>query len=120
MKKVLPFISLLLACFSFTLVSQAQAEEDASTQRIPRWISEKGYWVVESNVKTPYHSIIHFYNNDNVLVYREKVDGVKINLNRTRTKMRLKKVLEQSIVAWEKDAVPKENAQLVAKALREP
>jgi hypothetical protein len=120
MKTAFPFFSLLFTFFTLTLVSQAQDEGEAYPSRIPRWISEKGYWVVESNVKTPYNSIIHFYNNENLLVYREKVDGVKINLNRTRTKMRLKKVLEQSIVAWEKNPVPMENEQWVAKALREP
>ena len=106
---------ILLASSSYTF---GQEEAEPVRQRIPKWISEKGYWVVESNVKTPFNSIIHFYNNDNVVVYREKVDGVKINLHKNRTKMRLKKVLEQSIVAYESTNVIKENQQWVAKALR--
>ena len=106
----------------FTVLSfRAIAQDDEQTApRSPRWISEKGYWVVESNIHTPYHSIIHFYNNENVQVYKEVVDGVKINLEKSRTKMRLKKILEQSIVAWQKDHLPKENEQWVVNALREP
>ncbi len=118
MKKAICYTSLVLLLILTVHISFAQDDETPSVQRTPRWISEKGYWVVESNVKTPYNSIIHFYNNDNVLVYREKVDGVKINLNRSRTKMRLKKILEQSIVAWQKNHVPIEHEEWVAKALR--
>ena len=117
MKKVISAATLLL--FLVTSISSlAQDEAQSVPQRIPRWVSDKGYWVVESNVKTPLNSVIHFYNNDNVLVYREKVDGVKINLNKSRTKMRLKKILEQSIVAYEKSHTITENEQWVAKALR--
>jgi hypothetical protein len=119
MKTSISFATILIF-LSTSLVSFAQDEEQTQPQRNPRWISDKGYWVIESNVKTPYHSVIHFYNNENVLVYREKVDGMKINLNRNRTKMRLKKILEQSIVAWEKNHVPREDQQWVANALREP
>ena len=117
MKNVITVIALLLFLTN-SLPSLAQDEPQPVSHRIPRWISDKGYWVVESNVKTPFNSIIHFYDNDNVLVYREKVEGVKINLKKSRTKMRLKKILEQSIVAYEKSQTIKENEQWVAKALR--
>jgi hypothetical protein len=120
MKTNFRFTILLSALLTTTLVSIAQDEAQPVPQSIPRWISEKGYWVIESNVKTPFNSIIHFYNNDNVLVYRERVEGVRINLNRTRTKMRLKKILEQSILAWQKDHLPKQDEQWDARAFREP
>ena len=120
MKRKLKFTVLLAAMLSTTMVCIAQEEEQSFPQPIPRWISDKGYWVIESNLKTPKSSIIHFYNNDNVLVYRERVEGVRINLNRNRTKMRLKKILEQSIVVWERDHLPKQNEQWVTKALRQP
>ena len=119
MKNVIKIIFLLLLLTTGG-ATFAQDDEQSTPQRIPRWISDKGYWVVESNVKTPLNAIIHFYNNENVLVYREKVDGVRINLNRNRTKMRLKKVLEQSIVAYEESRVTKKDEQWVAKALRQP
>src|SRR5689334_17540170 len=109
MKKIVVTSAIVvLTALSFSAAAQ---DQEQVTPRTPKWISDKGYWVVESNVHTPYHSIIHFYNNDNVQVYKEEVDGVKINLEKKRTKMRLKKILEQSIVAWNKDHLPKENEQ---------
>ena len=39
----------------------------------PDWVSEKGWWVVESNIHTPKQHVIYFYNNDRVLVYKEKI-----------------------------------------------
>jgi hypothetical protein len=119
MKKSIHSRILLILFLAVSFSSFAQDDAHSDT-RIPRWISEKGYWVVESNIKTPYQSVIHFYNNDNVLVYREKVDGVRVNLNRSRTKMKLKKILEQSIIAWEKTHVPKQDEQWVSNALRQP
>ena len=118
MKKSIMLCLMLSALLLTSAKVWAQDEDQSVPPRAPKWISEKGYWVVESNIKTPYHSIIHFYNNDNVLVYREKIDGVKINLSRSRTKMKLKKILEQSIIAWENSHSPKENEQWVTKALK--
>ena len=116
MKKLIVASAILVfTALSYKAVAQ---DDEQTTPRSPRWISEKGYWVVESNVHTPYHSIIHFYNNDNAQVYKEEVNGVKINLEKSRTKMRLKKILEQSIVAWEKDHSLKENEQWVVNALK--
>src|SRR5262245_44684299 len=118
MKKIFSFPLLLTVLLTTSMFCLAQDEEQSLPQKTPRYISEKGYWVVESNVKTPYHSIIHFYNNDNVLVYRENVDGVKINLDKTRTKMKLKKILEQSIVAWEKNHQRAVDQDWVARAFK--
>jgi hypothetical protein len=82
------------------------------------WVSEKGFWMVESNVKTPRSSTIYFFNNDKVLVYKEKVEGMRVKINRQRVRMSLKKILEASVVAWEQHPVSKENELLVATALR--
>lgn len=117
MNKVFLAGSILFFALSVSNSVFAQDEEQQPL-RTPKWISEKGYWVVQSNIHTPKHSIIYFYNNDDVQVYKEEIDGVKVNLNKDRTKMRLKKILEQSIVAWETTHQPKENEQWVAKALR--
>lgn len=117
MKKVIIVSSILFFALALSTNVFAQDEEQQPL-RTPKWISEKGYWMVQSNIHTPYHSIIFFYNNDHVQVYKEEVDGVKVNLNKGRTKMRLKKILEQSILAWENTHQPKENEQWVAKALR--
>lgn len=113
MKKIyLVLISMLLftgaACF-------AQDEEQNITP--PKWICNKGYWVVESNVNTPRNSIIYFYNKENTLIYKERIEGMKINVKRTKHLMCLKKVLQASSVAWEKEPRVRENEMLVSVAL---
>ena len=113
MKKIFfaTIITLLISFFSTTAL--AQAEEETSVYPTPKWVSEKGYWNIESNIHTPKVSTIYFYNNDNVLVYKENVNGVVINLKKRRVKMGLKKVLEQSIIAFSAKQKAAENQMLV-------
>jgi len=59
---------------------------------------------------------IYFYNTENTMVYKETVEGVRLHLDRTKTLMRLKNVLDQSVTAWQKHHVSKENQALVATA----
>lgn len=77
-----------------------------------------GYWVVENNIKTPKSSIIYFYNNNQQLVYRENVEGIRINASRRKVQLRLKHILEESVTAWEQQHISKENQMLVAMAFR--
>lgn len=118
MKKQLVIIvcTLILSCMSAAAFSQWK--ESHYRPDLPKWISDKGYWVVESNLKTPKSAIIYFYNNSNTLIYKEQVEGVKLDLDRRRVLKRLKNVLEQAVTAWEKQPVVKENQMLVATALK--
>jgi hypothetical protein len=84
----------------------------------PKWVSDKGYWVVESNIKDPLNHVIRFYNNDNVLLYKEAVTGVKLNPEKRAVRMKLKKVLEASVIAWEQKKVTEENKNYVAAILK--
>ena len=104
----------LLSCLSHL----CSAQQDEQQTAIPKWVSDKGYWVVESNIHTPKNSIVYFYNLNNVLVYKEKIEGLKIKLNKKKVLLRLKNVLEQSISAWEEKHIAKENEMLVAVALK--
>ena len=85
---------------------------------IPRWVSDKGYWVVESNIHTPLDHIIRFYTNDDVLVYKENVSGIKLNPDKRKVKMKLKKVLESSVLAWEQRKVTEEDKKYVMAILK--
>jgi hypothetical protein len=97
MKKMIT-AGLLAAILTLSyLVAPAQQENTPA----PKWVSEKGYWVVEGNLNTPHQHTIRFYSNDDVLVYTETLKDVKLNANRRKVKMKLKKVLESAIVAWE-------------------
>lgn len=104
-----------LALTFISLCSFSQKEQSASV--IPRWVSDKGYWVVESNIHSPLDHIIRFYSIDNVLIYKETLTGVKLNPAKRKVKMKLKKVLDASVLAWEKSRVPEENKEYVASIL---
>jgi aromatic ring-opening dioxygenase LigB subunit len=57
--------------------------------------------VVESNASLPRNHIVRFYDNENNLVYSEKLSGVKLNTEKRRVRMKLKKILETAVVAYE-------------------
>ncbi len=102
---------ILLVLFSITSIIAIAQESETAVKATPKWISDKGYWVIESNIKTPTTSVVNFYNTANVLIYSEKVEGVRLNIKRKQTCMRLKKALDQSLIAWEK--LQPNNEQLV-------
>jgi hypothetical protein len=77
----------------------------------------KGFWVVESNIHTPKHCIVYFYNEEKELIYKESVTGKRININRKKVCRELNTVLEQSLLSWEKEKVLKENQQWLAAKL---
>jgi hypothetical protein len=83
-----------------TFLSNISHSQNAPS--VPKYVSEKGYWVVESNIKDKKNHVIWFYNNDNQVVYKETIAGVKLNTSRKKVRMKLKSVLESAVVAWEK------------------
>ena len=115
MKKQLFALCLPLILSSFSLKALAQ-DETPQPPVAPKWAPEKGYWVVESNIHTPRHSVISFFNDKGTMVYKEQVDGKKLKLKRKKTLMRLKSVLDQSVTAWERNHQAKENENLVSAA----
>jgi hypothetical protein len=100
-KSVLSLI--LLALISIGSLAQLQRK---AHPEIPKWVSDKGYWVIESNIHTPLDHIVSFYNNDQVLLYKETLNGVKLDPEKRRVKMKLKKLLEAAAFAWEKKKKP--------------
>jgi hypothetical protein len=115
-KEISIFVTALVCCCLF--VSSFAQDEQRYAPAAPKWVSDKGYWIIESNIKTPENSIIYFYTNDNELVYKEKIEGVRINLKKRRVLMNLKTVLEQSIIGWNEQHILKQNEMLVALALK--
>ena len=105
-----PLLILIAFFFCFSLVK-------AQSAKTPKWVPDKGFWVVVSNQKTPKNATVYFYNNDKELIYKELVTGKRINIKRPKICMRLKAVLEQSLVSWEKEKIMKENQQWVASKL---
>lgn len=101
MKKNILFAA-IFAAVSFTSISVNAQEEDYTpvSYKAPAWVCEEGYWVVESNIKDKRNHTIYFYNDQKQLIGRRELTGVKLNLNRAKTKKMLKKYLEASLQAW--------------------
>lgn len=95
-------ISLLLTGILAITSIELNAQEETPAATTPEWVSEKGYWVVESNKKTPKDATVYFYTNDHQMVYKEEVKGRKLKLNRNKTLLHLKAVLEEAITSHEK------------------
>src|SRR5688572_28374509 len=89
---------LLSAALSLFALSDFSQENNPG---IPKWHSDKGYWVVESNIHAPMDHIVRFYNNDNVLLYKETLTNTRLDTSKRSVKMKLKKVLEAAVIAWE-------------------
>lgn len=107
----------------YLLVALAMAHvpvvaQDEIISSVPRWAPDSGYWVAESNLNKPKQYTLYFYTDDHVLIYKERIEGVKLNLRSQRVKMRLKKVLETSLLAWQKQHRLKENEGLVINLLQ--
>ena len=100
MKKTILIISAGLIFWLSALPAKAQEE----VRPVPSWVSERGYWVVESNAQC---SVVYFYNNDNHLVYKEQLNTV-VDAGRRRTKLRLTKMLEQAVTVWEKGSASRD------------
>ena len=84
-------ITIVLSCSTLILFAQGKS---------PRWLPEKGYWVIESSLREPQNAIVHFYNDENIKVYKEEVKGYGRKLNRRKYKMQLKKMLDKAVTAW--------------------
>lgn len=120
MKKQLSLLGLSLVFAGFANLCFAQEDERPQPQKTvaPKWVSQKGYWVIEGNVHTPKSNVIYFYTNDNVLVYKEKVEGMKIKTGKANLCMKLKAALEGAVTVWEATHIAKENDTLIAVALK--
>ncbi len=70
MKRLLITICIPLILLLRPVKALAQ-EEPTRTPSVPGWVSDKGYWQVESNIHSPWNSTIYFFNNDRIMVYKE-------------------------------------------------
>lgn len=107
-------LAALFICGSLT----ASAQEKTGPVKTPRFLSEKGYWVIKSNVKQPKETVVYFYNLQNKLVYEEELKNVNLNIKRTKVKMRLKRALEQAIATHERGELAAKDDKIVAAIFR--
>jgi hypothetical protein len=93
---------LLLTVLGIISIGTLAQEQRKTPHRFPRWVSEKGFWVVETNLNSPLNHVVSFYNNDKILLYSKSWSGVKLDPTRRKVKMKLKKELESAVVALER------------------
>lgn len=119
MKKIFLLIAITALLLSTSFKTFAQSDEhETISYPVPKWVSDMGYWVVETNLHTPDKNIVYFYNNDHVMVYKENVNGIIIKHTRRKVKMHLKKALEQAVTAYNEKKLADENQMLVMNRMK--
>jgi predicted pyridoxine 5'-phosphate oxidase superfamily flavin-nucleotide-binding protein len=115
MKQIL---RILLAALIVTVVcASAEAQRQPPAGK-PKWISDKGFWVVEGNIHNALENTIHFYNNDKVEIYKETISGVKLKLHKRKTLMKMKTVLETAVLAWQQNQPLDQNKKLLVASIQ--
>jgi hypothetical protein len=117
MKKILRKALLAVALQMVLVYATGQDAKKYSPAASPEWVSEKGYWVIESNIKNNRGAVIYFYNFSDRLIYSEKLESIKLKLRKKKTLMKLKIALESAIMQWGDEPSVKHNSGLIAKEL---
>ena len=99
----------LATVFSLLFSISTNAQDEIIEHKTPEWVSDQGYWVVETNKKTPKDALVYFYNNNHVLVYKEEIKNQKLKMNRKKTLLRFKAALEESIAKYEQGTLEQQN-----------
>lgn len=97
----------LIGFLSFFIIASAANAQEHKSYAAP-WVSDKGYWTTESNIHDPLNHIVRFYTSDGRLFHTEKLSGMKLNAERRKTKMKLKKALEQTIELYSRKEPPQQ------------
>ena len=53
------------------------------------------YWVVETNIRHPNFTIVHFYNHRNVKVHEVRMQGVYIDIRNPKQRKKLDQLMKQ-------------------------
>jgi len=109
MKKIFKVQAMLLGLILAALSINAQEGESGPVASvIPKYVSDKGYWVVEGNIHKKEEHTVHFYNNDDLKIYQQTITG-KLKLNKRKTLMHIKRMLDTAVLAWEQKRPLDEN-----------
>jgi hypothetical protein len=103
------FFTIILLFFAFVANAQETIETTA-----PKWVPADGYWVAESNKANKHQATMYFYNNDHTLIYKETIAHRRFNLNKRRTLMHLKSVLDTAIALHRDGKTVEANSPMLA------
>ncbi len=90
---------------------------NAQSNKAPKWATDKGFWIIESNIHDKTNCTVCFYNNEKQLVYKEKIEGKVLNAKKRKIKMKLKNILEQTAAKYGQQHKATENEKLLASLL---
>jgi hypothetical protein len=103
--------------FLFLLMIAGTINSQEQDRTVP-WVSDKGYWTIESNIHDPLNHIIRFYTDNGRLFHTEKLSGVKLDVDKRKTKMKLKKALEQTMELYSKQEPAKQISEYLVAYLK--
>ena len=92
----------MLAGLCICLIASISSFSQQKDPSVPAWVSEHGYWVVETNIHRPGWHRVRFYDNGHTLVGEQEMANAKLNIKRKKVKMKLKAMLESSLQLWAK------------------
>ena len=87
----------------------------SSAQKKIKYIPDKGFWVLISNIHQKKVITVQFYNDENNLMYQETVTNVKLDINRRKVRHKLYNALNEAYQIWEVTHAVCQAKYLVAK-----
>jgi hypothetical protein len=110
------YLRVLIVLIYGIFLSLSVKAQETKNKPVKKWVSENGYWVIEGNIHSPKSNTLYCYNDEDSLIYTEKLVGIKINTNRRATLKKLNRVLNKSLIAWNAARISSE-AQAPATAI---
>ncbi len=102
------YVSAMVASLALLIISNSA---DAQNKK---YVPEKGFWVLESNIHQKKNTIVRFYDDRSNLIYEETAMDVRMNIKRKKTLMFLKTGLEKALIAWNQNNEAVKNGDIIA------
>jgi hypothetical protein len=90
------FSTVIIVVLALVQLSVSKATGQSRAACVP----VNGYWVLVSNVHVKNKTTVQFYNNENLLMYEEVVQGQKMDISKLKTLRSLKKGLDYAFIAY--------------------
>src|ERR1700754_2503479 len=94
MKRKLNLRHLLVLFVLFISASTAYAQSKLND------LPEKGFYVLITNKDSMHVTTVQFYNDEQQLIYEEKLQGRKLNLGKKKVRRSLNSCLTKALLAW--------------------
>lgn len=72
----------------------------ASAAHAQSGLPEKGFYVLINNKDSMKVTTVQFYNDEQQLIYEERLQGKKLNLDRKKVRRSLNSCLSKALLAW--------------------